>query len=100
MTEDIPAWLEPLSHKDFLIDGRECDAETWARLDWSRAFVDMGPSPAGNPGPYFHVPLCGDAETVHRLYPKIVQTKWLGLIRETVWQAISIHIKLAREIAE
>lgn len=42
-------------------------------LDWRRAWVDKGPSPAGNAGPYWHVPCVAepDDETVHRLYPKI-----------------------------
>ena len=41
-------------------------------LDWSQAWIDSGPSPMGNPGPYWHVPCTHpDAgETVHRLYPK------------------------------
>lgn len=41
-------------------------------LDWSQAWVDDGPSPAGNPGPYWHVPCLHPeaGETTHRLYPK------------------------------
>lgn len=48
----------------------------WRHLDWSQAFVDPGPSPAGNAGPYWKVPFVGSDEsgdgyegTVHRIYP-------------------------------
>ena len=41
----------------------------WAGLDWSNAWVDKGPSPAGNPGPYFKVPYPPE-ETIHRIYPR------------------------------
>lgn len=37
------------------IDGPTCNLELWKTLDWSTAFVDPGPSPAGNPGPYWKV---------------------------------------------
>ena len=40
----------------------------WSDFDFGRAWADMGPSPAGNSGPYLHVPLAGQDETVHRLY--------------------------------
>lgn len=45
--------------------------QTW---DWAGAWVDQGPSPSGNPGPYLKLPwMSGDADpfegTVHRLYP-------------------------------
>lgn len=48
-------------------------AQTW---DWENAWVDPGPSPVGNPGPYLKLAwLAGDAEpwegTVHRIYPRI-----------------------------
>ncbi|GHE88567.1 phage-like protein [Aliiroseovarius zhejiangensis] len=47
--------------------------QTW---DWVGAWVDPGPSPAGNPGPYLKLPfLAGDDATlsgcVMRVYPKI-----------------------------
>lgn len=47
-------------------------AQTW---DWAGAWVNPGPSPAGNPGPYLKLPwLAGDhldvfGGTVHRIYP-------------------------------
>lgn len=45
----------------------------WAALDWSRAYVDQGPSPAGNAGPYWHVPaqIPGEDELWHRIYPRV-----------------------------
>ena len=75
----LPSWLAGLTHQDWLIDGCPCKAADWARLDWSRAWVDLGPSPAGNPGPYWHVPAYykeDDDERVHRLYPKLLKTRW------------------------
>jgi hypothetical protein len=45
---------------------------------WRDAWVDAGPSPAGNPGPYLKLPVVNiameegsDEQTVHRIYPKI-----------------------------
>ncbi len=32
-----------------------------SQCDMTRAFVDHGPSPIGNPGPYLHAPVSGDA---------------------------------------
>lgn len=54
-----------------LVNGSACNAASWASLDFQsdRVFVDGGPSPTGNPGPYLHVPRQGD-ETVHRIYPR------------------------------
>lgn len=48
----------------------------WRHLDWRRAFVDPGPSPAGNPGPYWKVPCscmgtAEDLEVWHRIYPRV-----------------------------
>ena len=66
-----------LTPKNTLFNGR-----SWTKLqkaqkwDWENAFVDGGPSPAGNPGPYLHLPwLSGNDDpyegTRHRIYPKI-----------------------------
>lgn len=86
-------WLDGLSHKDWLFDGHPIRGKVmmarFANLDWPKAWIDLGPSIAGNIGPYWHVPLketwidgdlydCGD--TVHRLYPKVLQSKWAMLI--------------------
>jgi hypothetical protein len=60
-----------------LFDGepwrRNTKAQTW---DWAKAWVEGGPSPAGNPGPYLKLPwLSGDEDpwegSVHRIYPRI-----------------------------
>ena len=80
-----PEWLDGLSHRDFLLDGGPCPEAMWHRLDWSQAWCDLGPSPVGNLGPYWHVPVISpspDEGTVHRLYPKILQGKWAALIRQ------------------
>lgn len=60
-----------------LIDGTgEGIRAHWKHLEWNRAWVDRGPSPAGNPGPYWKVPChcLGDADdlkVVHRVYPRV-----------------------------
>ena len=43
--------------------------EIFDGLDWQSAWIDQGPSPAGNPGPYYKVPFPQEG-SVHRLYPK------------------------------
>jgi hypothetical protein len=44
------------------------------KAHWDRAYVDPGPSPAGNPGPYLKLPISGgdldDEEIVERVYPR------------------------------
>lgn len=63
-------------------------AQTWA---WKRAFVDDGPSPAGNPGPYLHVPWADGPDretfegTVHRVYPRM-QPRDVLWVREAAAQ--------------
>lgn len=86
-------WRDGLSHKDWLFDGAPIRGPVmiarFNNLDWDNAWIDLGPSIAGNLGPYWHVPLretiidgklydCGD--TVHRLYPKVLESKWALLI--------------------
>jgi hypothetical protein len=85
-------WLEGLSEKDWLLDGEAIRSEyqktKWAKLDWSRAWMDMGPSPMGNPGPYWHVPWDYDGEELWaRCYPKLLLTKWLPLVRQACEEA-------------
>lgn len=41
--------------------------------DWESAWIDNGPSPAGNDGPYVKLPYRPD-DTIHRIYPK--QSAW------------------------
>ena len=87
-------WFDGLTHKDWLFDGAPIRGRVmlarFANLDWPKAWVDLGPSIAGNPGPYWHVPLRetiidGEiydfGDTVHRLYPKVLLSKWLPVIR-------------------
>ena len=75
------AWLDLLTHEDWLWNGRRCTLKQWKSLDWSKAYMDLGPSPAGNTGPYWHVPT-RDGDAVHRLYPRLLQTKWAGLVQQ------------------
>ncbi len=98
----LPTWLEGLDHRDWLFDGSPVRGKVmlarFNNLDWEKAWVDLGPSIAGNFGPYWHVPLketvidgdlydCGD--TVHRLYPKLLMTKWLWLVRQAIDESVA-----------
>ena len=58
----------PLTRRNSFVDGH--DAPSWNLLDLSAAWVDPGPSPVGNPGPYLKAP-CPTAGTVHRVYPRV-----------------------------
>lgn len=64
------------------------DGRRWPRramtFDWNAAHVDPGPSPAGNPGPYLHLP-CPLEETSHRIYPRVQvgDTLW---VREALYR--------------
>lgn len=74
------------------------DGRAWTKLakaqqwDWEKAWVDEGPSPMGNPGPYLKLPwLSGDeafAGTTHRIYPKIQPGDRIW-VRET-WKATGL----------
>lgn len=77
-------WLRDLTRRDWLFNGGLCTEEQWAGLDWDKASVDMGPSPMGNPGPYWHVPHADG--TVARLYLKLPD-KW----RIPIWEAVQEH---------
>jgi len=58
--------------RNCLVDGYATGAKRWSELDIASpdAFVDPGPSPAGNNGPYLKVPArAGD--TWHRVYPRV-----------------------------
>ena len=54
-----------------------------SQMDLDQAWVDPGPSPAGNPGPYLKAPVLSRfGDVVERLYPRI----WVGdriWVRET-----------------
>ncbi|MFN7883003.1 MAG: hypothetical protein ACK5PF_08330 [bacterium] len=55
--------------------GKWSDLHKRQEWDWKGAWVDGGPSPMGNPGPYLKLPWkAGDddfEDTVHRIYPVI-----------------------------
>lgn len=59
----------------------------WPALDFSHAWVDRGPSPAGNPGPYLKVPDPSNG-TVHRVYPRVQPGHYLW-VRET-WRGFDL----------
>jgi len=62
----------------------------WADLDFRspKVFADKGPSPAGNPGPYLHVPWRDD--TTQRVYPRIQVGDRLW-VREAFWHDEPFH---------
>lgn len=93
-------WRDGLTYKDWLFDGQPIRGrvmiERFNNLDWPNAWIDMGPSVTGNPGPYWHVPLKETVidgavydygDTVHRLYPKIITGKWGLLILQACLEA-------------
>lgn len=89
LAEERLEWIASLDPNDWLFDGRPIRIgmlDAWKDLDWSRARMDMGPSVAGNLGPYWHVPRI-KAETTHRLYPKVLRSKWLLTIRQACAEA-------------
>ncbi len=62
-----------------LVDGHAASKELWSQLRFDEAWVDQGPSPMGNAGPYLKVPRTADGdEYVHRVYPRF----WLG---DVIW---------------
>jgi hypothetical protein len=87
MPDTLPSWLHGLTHKDWLCDGYPCTKEQWDFLNWSKAWVDLGPSPAGNLGPYWHVE-DRDGDCSHRMYPRVLMGKWLGVVHRAVEEAI------------
>jgi len=61
-----------LSRANSLVDGAASPRWLWDGLRFDEAWVDPGPSPAGNPGPYLKVPRDADGDrTVHRIYPRV-----------------------------
>lgn len=83
-------WYADLEMKDWLYDGNRMGPrwrDAWKALDWSTARMDMGPSPAGNPGPYWHV-TDKDGDCTHRLYPKLLHNPaHLIIVRQAVEEA-------------
>jgi hypothetical protein len=71
-----------VTRSNAILDGhKRPTAEHWGQLDLGSAWVDEGPSPAGNAGPYLKAncarPDCDGA--VHRLYPQwsVEQKLWV-----------------------
>jgi hypothetical protein len=68
-----------------LVDGAAASKQLWSELDFSRAWVDPGPSSVGNQGPYLKVPRETDEDSyTHRVYPRVcrgdslwVKSQWL-----------------------
>lgn len=66
-----------ITRRNSYIDGGPAYARIWDGLRFDDAWVDRGPSPAGNPGPYLKVPrvLTENGkmvdEFVHRIYSRI-----------------------------
>ena len=63
----------PVTLDSTLVEGCRADAELWAESDIATAWVDRGPSPMGNPGPYLQARRTVEGST-HRLYPRL----WVG----------------------
>ncbi len=95
-------WRDGLTHKDWLFDGHTIRGPVmiarFNNLDWDNAWIDLGPSVTGNLGPYWHVPLKetvidGEVydleDTVHRLYPKILESRWAALILHACYEAVT-----------
>ena len=74
----------PLTPRTTIVDGASMYRSPLDGLNLSAAWVDPGPSPAGNPGPYLKAPR-PRTDTVHRLYPRLqigavlwVREPWLA----------------------
>jgi hypothetical protein len=69
--------LYPVTRNNALVNGwssRRWSGERWSRFRFADAWVDPGPSPMGNAGPYLHVPIVEDDGSddgrVFRVYPR------------------------------
>lgn len=70
-----------ITRRNSYVDGQTVTADFWDELQFNKtAWIDPGPSPAGNEGPYLKVrrPWMKDGrqvdESVHRVYPRL----WTG----------------------
>jgi len=70
-----------VTRDNVFIDGGPAYKKLWDALDLEKAWIDPGPSPAGNPGPYLQVPN-PEMETTHRIYSKLLAVDQLW-VRET-----------------
>lgn len=71
-----------MTYRNTLVDGSRWPKDKFACLDLDNAWVDPGPSPAGNPGPYLKAEYLDGEGTIHRLYPQW-QVDDLLWVRET-----------------
>lgn len=63
-----------ITAQNSLVDGAGMGPRSWEAMgfDFTQAWVDAGPSPAGNPGPYLKVPAHREGQaTVHRISPRV-----------------------------
>ena len=66
------------------VDGHgRANAETWSGLDFDKTFIDPGPSPAGNPGPYLKT-FNNYTDATSRIYPNWAKGDYLH-VREAVF---------------
>lgn len=89
-----------LSPHNTLRDGHRWSKQ-WAPYDglqWDRAWIDDGPSPAGNPGPYLKAPWPAE-DTIHRVYP-LVQPGDRLWVREAWRTLTSFNGMTGTEIAK
>ena len=61
-----------ITRRNSYFDGHRWPKDLEGELLWDEAFVDPGPSPIGNPGPYLQLPrVDGRERCVHRIYPRV-----------------------------
>jgi len=75
-----------VSSRNSIVDGDSGCPRIWPEFRLDEAWVDPGPSPAGNQGPYLKVPRLTEGDgLVHRVYPRywINDLLW---VKET-WQS-------------
>ena len=84
-----------------MIDGQKVARKYWDQyrfdFDSESVLVDGGPSPAGNPGPYLHVPSM-ELGSRHRIYPDCwpgdllwVRETWCRMDGEVIFRASVKH---------
>ena len=93
----------PVAPANSLVNGYPSRKDFWERLDFSDAWVDPGPSPAGNAGPYLHVHLPED-DTWHRVYPRVgvgdtlwVREAWYQTPKTAYWHDPSIAHRVSSD---
>ena len=76
-----------ISPRNTLFDGGPWPKRRFDTCDWASAWVDDGPSPAGNSGPYFKVewPYEDDEILVSRVYPMMQPNDFLYVREACCW---------------